>query len=207
MKAGDYPYPADEFDAADARGGPRGVHRAPRSRRRRLLPFLVVLVVFPLLAYGAVTWLSDWQGLGSGGTPAEGTSTEADEGTTEEEPVEEDAGEAEVPVEPETEEPVETTPPPPPVDLATPVEVFNATSRSGLAGGAAERVEEAGFTAVSAGNWQGDDLEASTVYYATPDQVTTAELVAQTLGITAVQESAEQAPEGVVVVLAADYED
>src|SRR5690606_34220834 len=137
----DYPYPADEFDAADARGGPRGVHRAPRSRRSRWLPFAVVLVLFPLLAYGAVTWLSDWQGLGGGN----GTQSEApagDDGATEEEAT----PEGEAPPDPTTETPVEPeAPPPPPVDLATPVEVFNATSRAGLAGGAADRIEEAGF--------------------------------------------------------------
>ena len=68
------------------------------------------------------------------------------------------------------------------------------------------RVDEAGFTAVSAGNWTGGDPDASVVYYATAADIATAQLVADMLGIGTVQESAEQAPTGVVVVLATDYE-
>lgn len=202
MKAGDYPYPADEFDAADARGGPRGVHRSPRSRRSRLIPFLVVLVAFPLLAYGVVTWYSDWQGLGGSiETPATGgedapADPEAGTDTTETPPATDGAEQAETPA-----------PPPPPVaDLAAPVAVYNSTATSGLAGGAAGRIEEAGFTDVTPDDWPGEDPDASIVYYATAADVATAQLVATTLGITAVQESAEQAPQGVVVVLADDYE-
>lgn len=201
MRAPDYPYPADEFDAAEARGGPRGVHRAPRSTRRRLLPFLAVLIIFPLLAYGVITWISDWDGLPGANTPptvgeaVETPVTEDTEGTAEEPAVEETPTETVAP-----------EPPAPEPDLTTPVEVFNATSRSGLAGGAAERVQEAGFTEVTAGNWDGADLAASVVYYATPDDVATAQLVAETLGIAQVQESAEEAATGVVVVLAADFE-
>ncbi len=204
MKAGDYPYPADEFDAADARGGPRGVHRAPRSRLSRLIPFLVVLVVFPLLAFGVVTWYSDWQGRGSNELPATGGEGPADAG---DEPA--DGGEPETPTDTPTEVVEEEVPPPPPppvADLAAPVVVYNSTATSGLAGGAADRVEEAGFTTVTADDWDGQDPSASVVYYATAADVATAQLVATTLGIASVQESAAQAPEGVVVVLADDYE-
>lgn len=206
MKAGDYPYPADEFDAADARGGPRGVHRAPRSRRSRILPFVVVIVLFPLLAYGLVTWLSDWEGLPTSAAP-ESTAEEQPEGEggatdpATEPPATDPA------TDPATEAPptAEPEPPAPVADFAAPVVVYNSTSRSGLAGGAAERVEDAGFTSVTADDWPGDDPEASVVFYATPADVATAQLVASTLGIGPVQESAEQAPEGVVVVLADDY--
>ncbi len=207
MKAGDYPYPADEFDAADARGGPRGVHRAPRSRRSRILPFVVVLVVFPLLAYGLVTWLSDWEGLPTNGasTGAQEPADGSGEATGEEgEPTDPATDPATDPgTDPGTEQPVE--PVAPPADLAAPVTVYNSTSRSGLAGGAADRIEEAGFTSVAADDWTGEDPDASVVFYATAADVTTAQLVATTLGIGTVQESAEQAPQGVVVVLAGDY--
>lgn len=179
------------------------MHRAPRSTRRRLLPFLAVLIIFPLLAFGLVTWLSGWEGLpGAGRTAATEGPAETDEVV-----VEEPEATAEDPVVEET--PVETpdAPEPPAAEpnLATPVEIFNSTSRSGLAGGAAERVQEAGFTEVTAGNWEGGDPGASVVYYATPQDIATAQLVAQTLGIATVQESAEEAPAGVVVVLATDY--
>ncbi|MBX9245793.1 LytR C-terminal domain-containing protein [Actinotalea ferrariae] len=202
MKAGDYPYPADEFDAADARGGPRGVHRAPRSRRSRVLPFVVVVLLFPLLAYGVVTWLSDWEGLQTPGGSDQGQEAPADDGEATEPAT--DAA-TEPATEEETTPPEPVAPPPPVPDLAATVTVYNSTSRSGLASGAAERVEEAGFTSVSADDWDGEDPDASVVYHATAADVATAQLVAQTLGITQVVESAEQAPKGVVVVLAGDY--
>lgn len=201
MKAGDYPYPADEFDAADARGGPRGVHRTPRSRRSRWLPFVVVLVLFPLLAYGVVTWLSDWQGLGGTQEEPTGTTDGGDEAAAE------DPATDLATTDPATEVPEQPEAPPPPVaDVAAPVAVYNSTSTSGLAGGAAGRLEDAGFTSVTPDDWDGEDPVASVVFYATAADVATAQLVASTLGIAAVQEDAAQAPQGVVVVLADDYE-
>lgn len=201
MKAGDYPYPADEFDAADARGGPRGVHRTPRSRRSRWLPFVVVLVLFPLLAYGVVTWLSDWQGLGGTQEEPTGTTDGGDEAAAE------DPATDPATTDPATEVPEQPEAPPPPVaDVAAPVAVYNSTSTSGLAGGAAGRLEDAGFTSVTPDDWDGEDPDASVVFYATAADVATAQLVASTLGIAAVQEDAAQAPQGVVVVLADDYE-
>lgn len=203
MKPGSYPYPPDEFDAAARAGGPRGVHRAPRSRWSRWWPFVVVLIVFPALAYAAVTVLSDWDGLGSLGGDDTASEAPADEAPADEEPATEETPSA-TPTETATETP--EPPPPPPLNQARPVDVYNATNRSGLAGNASDRLEAAGFTDVSALNWDGDDPAASIVYYATADDVTTAQTVAQTLGIAQVVESATEAPEGVVVVLAADYQ-
>lgn len=203
MKPGSYPYPPDEFDAAARAGGPRGVHRAPRSRWSRWWPFVVVLIVFPALAYAAVTVLSDWDGLGSLGGDDTTTEEPADEAPADEEPATEETPSA-TPTESAAETP--EPPPAPPLNQARPVDVYNATNRSGLAGNASDRLEAAGFTDVSALNWDGDDPAASIVYYATADDVTTAQTVAQTLGIAQVVESATEAPEGIVVVLAEDYQ-
>ena len=202
MKPGSYPYPPDEFDAAARAGGPRGVHRAPRSRWSRWWPFVVVLLVFPALAYAGVTILSDWDGLSSLGDDDGGTSAQepVDETPTDETPTDE----------PETPEPTETTPeppPPPPADPTRPVDVYNATTRSGLAGNASDRLEAVGFADVSALNWGGEEPAASIVYYPTAADITTAQLVAQTLGVTQVVESATEAADGIiVVVLATDYQ-
>lgn len=197
MRAGDYPYPADEFDAAARAGGPRGAHRAPRSWWSRWWPFVVVLLVFPALAYAGITLLSDWDGLPGGGDQAaqvepddtEETGEGTPEETTEEEPTSTEA----------------ETPEPPPADFSRPVEVYNSTTITGLASNGADRLEAAGFTAVTSGNWSGEDPASSIVYYGTPDDVTTAQQVAATLGIVTVTESAELAPAGIVAVLAADY--
>ena len=198
---GDYPYPPDEFDVAAAGAVPQGVHRAPRSRGRRLLPFLVLLVVAPVLAYGVVTWTFAHRGTqAEQPTVAEEPSEVAEDPETQEPPADE------TPAEPtESAPPVEETPeppPPPPVDPGTPVEIFNATNTSGLAGGAADLVEDAGFAEVSTGNWRGDDLETSVVLYASPEDVTTAQAVADALGLSRVEQSDV---EGVVVVLYSDY--
>ena len=169
---------------------------------------MLVLVLFPLLAYGLVTWLSDWEGLGSGGQSSADDSGAIDEptdpGTEGEAPVEGDAEpDPATPVEPTV--PVTPTPPAPTADLSRDVAVFNSTNTSGLAGSAAERVEEAGFTSVSPGNWDGEDPEASVVYYPAAADVATAQAVATALGISAVVESAAEAGERIVVVLASDY--
>lgn len=178
------------------------MHRAPRSRWSRWWPFLVVLVVFPALAYAAVTVLSDWDGLSSigGDDPATQEEQPADETPTDE------AEATDTPSATPTEATTPEPPPPPALNQARPVDVYNATNRSGLAGNASDRLEAAGFTDVSALNWDGEDPAASIVYYATADDITTAQLAAQTLGIAQVVESATEAPEGIVVVLATDYQ-
>lgn len=204
MRSGEHPGAADEgdeFDEVAASGGPRGAHRAPRSWWSRWWPFVTVLVVFPVLAYGLVTWLSDWDGLSGVDLPSFSQDDE--------EPAEQTQEPA--PQETPTQAPVETpaaTPEPTPepvADLSRPVSVLNATSTVGLAGGATDTLEEAGFTTVTADNWLGDDLDTSVVYYATAADVATAQAVAAALGIAAVQEDATRAPDGLVAVLAGDY--
>lgn len=163
----------------------------------------MALVAFPVLAYGVVTVLSDgelpWQGSDSS-VSDEGTAT--DEET---EPVAEETEEAVTPSPEETPTQTATPTPTPVVDLTRAVEVFNSTSTAGLAGSAGDQLEAVGFTAVSTGNWDGDDLAASVVYYPAAADVATAQTAAATLGIGSVVESAEQAPDGIVVVLAADF--
>ena len=207
MRSGTYSYPADEFDAAARTGGPRGVHRAPRTRWSRWWPFVVVLIVFPALAYGIVTFLSDWDGFGDLGSDSAEQQEPA--GNADGDPVEPD------PTDPGAEEPAETPtetepapPPPPPADLSRPVDVFNSTNTSGLARNGADRLTAAGFTTIDVADWDGDDPATSVVYYGVATDVTTAQQVAAALGLpaTALVESAEQAPDGIVVVLADDYQ-
>ncbi len=208
MRSGAYTYPADEFDAAARSGGPRGVHRAPRSRWSRWWPFLVVIVVFPALAYGVVTFVSGFDGFDSlGGSdsgqqaPAGGTDTdETDPGTTDGEETPEEPGQTPTETEP-------APPPPPPVDLSRSVEVFNATNTSGLARNAQDRLTAVGFTTIAIADWQAEDPPTSVIYYGLATDITTAEQIASALGLpaTALVESADQAPAGIVVVLADDY--
>ena len=195
MSQARYPYPRDEFDVAETSGGPRGAHRAPRTLWARWWPFVVTIVVFPLLAYGLVTNLSDWT---SGRSPLDAI---LDPSASEPASAPEETGA------PTTEEPaVEPTPeaPAPVVDLARPVQVLNATSTAGLAAGAAEAVGAAGFTDVTADNYP-DAAGASAVFYPTEADVATAQAVAAALGITQVTLAPDRAPDGIVAVLASDY--
>ncbi len=81
----------------------------------------------------------------------------------------------------------------------------NATKTSGLAGGARDTLEAAGFTDVSIGNWTGPSVGTTVVFYPAPADLGTAAKVAELLGIDRVVEDATQADGGVVVVLEADF--
>jgi cytoskeletal protein RodZ len=202
----DYPYPDDEFDrAADADPDvPRGVHRAPRSAWSRWWPFLAVVVLAPLLAFGAVTvWgivndNSMHNADDSGGTvPDDSETSDAGDGT--EAPADEgaDAG-TEAPAT-QTTEPAAPTP-----VLTTPVQVLNGASISGLAKTQAAKLTGAGYTTVDTGNVTGTRPAQNTVYYKSDDLKATATAVAQTLGVTSVTMSATDAGDGISVVLVTD---
>ncbi len=203
VRSADYPYPPDEFDAAASSGGPRGVHRTPRSAWSRWWPFLVVVVLFPALAFGTVTWVSNGGGLPwSGAAAGPSTSSAPPSGTTTGASPSESATS---PSESATETPTPTQTPTPEPDLAGAVRVENATKTSGLAGGARDTLQAAGFTDVSIGNWSGPSVGTTVVFYPAAADLGTATKVAELLGIDRVVEDATQADAGVVVVLEADY--
>ena len=209
-----YPYPPDEFDLASA-DQPRGAHRAPVPWIRRALPFFVVLVVFPALAYVLVTLLSTsggWSfepGRGivatsqSPASSAPGGSTTPDPSTSPSEKTTDETGD-ETTTEDETTDEGETEESAPELDLAAPVTVYNSTTTAGLAAKAADRLKNAGLTKVTPTNYSGA-LKRSTVFYAKDELVTTAKLVAETLGITTVTLDADAAGAGISVVLESDY--
>ena len=189
MDKGEYPYPADEFDHVEPGAGPRGAHRALRSRWNRAWPFAVVIVLFPALAYGAVTYWSSERG-GGQEAPAATAPTETS---------------AETPA-----APLEQTPPPTPEpaatpDLATPIVVFNSTSRSGLAGSAAEVLTAAGWESATSANYTGETLKSSTVIYGSAELEVTARAAADALGITTIQLAEVDTVTGLEVVLESDY--
>lgn len=196
MTKGEYAYPADEFDTVERGSVPRGVHRTPRSVVRRVGPFLLVLVVFPALAYGAVTYWSSERA----GTPTAAESTTAA-------PVpDETPAPTEPPAEPPAETPAETPAeaPAPVADLTTVVVVFNATSTSGLAGKAAAALTDAGWESVTSDNYTGKSVVTSAVMYGTAEVAVTAQAAADALGITTV--TLDDTVDGVEIVLAKDYQ-
>jgi hypothetical protein len=195
-----YPYPPDEFDLVEPGSGPRGVHRAPRSTWGKAWPFLVVLVVVPALAFAAVSSWLELRAADPGATAS--TESIAPAETAAETPAETASAPAETTA-PAPAPPVEQPAPEPEPDLSTAVVVFNSTSRSGLAASAAGVLEDAGWETVSAANYTGRTLPASTVRYGAAELEVTARAAAAALGIAAV-ELAEDV-DGIQVVLENDY--
>jgi hypothetical protein len=198
-------YPEDEFDAAPAEDAPIGVHRAPRSWWSRWWPFVAVVVLVPALTVVFVLWASSWDGripgFGSSQTPVASAPAEPETEAPVETPAATEPATEEAPA---TEAPVQEAPPPTP-DLDATVRVLNAANITGLAAGAAEDLEDAGFTSVETGNGNAGGSTATTVFYGTPELAATAQQVATTLGVTNVVESAEVADGGVVVLLLRDF--
>lgn len=213
----DYPYPEDEFDIAAAAGGPEGVHRAQRSTARKVAPWIVVLLIVPLISFGVVFWLSqndtdvsdalfgdddpsptapaDDESPDEGADEAGADEDGGEEDGATEDGAAEDGGDANgADEEGEEEEAL-------PVNREVAVDVLNATQISGLAALASERLEADGFSAVTSGNFQGGGTRAnSAVKYTDPDLESTAEQIASVLGISDIVE--DPAPgDGIIVEL------
>lgn len=229
MSRQDYPYDEDEFDVLGADRTPQGVHRAPVPRWRQLLPFAIVIVVAPLLAWAGVSILSGDFGSEPDPTPAvtateDETDDETDdsenddetedgengtdpEGTEEDEPengdgepTDEDNGEPE-------DETAEDDPTDDPVDLDRDVRILilNGAGVAGIAGNAAETLNNEGWTNTSTADYGQALPNETTLYYHDAQVAEEAEAVAADLGIEATVESASAASSGIVIVLRQDF--
>lgn len=205
-----YSYSPDEFDADEDGVTPVGVHRAQLPAWRSWLPLLLVIVIAPLLAWGAVTLL----GGAAGGKPAAKATSVAQV--------------------PETEAPQEPGPAPttevgqvaPGTGSAEPtdggskasgstdftlgVTVHNGTTVSGLAGRTGDRLRNAGYTSVtvSQGIYSATDPQVTTVFYGSDANLASAQAVAQTLGIDNVVRSTDATGSNpLVVVLRSDFQE
>lgn len=176
-------YPEDEFDVAGRDRGPQGVHREPRSLLRALAPFLAVIVIVPLLAWGAVSLLAGGEGdpgADPAPAPVETTAEPTDEATSDEEPsAEEETTETEEETTPEE----GTTEPDDDAVLTTSISVLNGAGINGLAGDVAAQLGEAGFTTVGAADYGSGSPEVTTLYYRNADLAPTAEAIGELLGI------------------------
>jgi CCR4-NOT transcriptional regulation complex NOT5 subunit len=92
----------------------------------------------------------------------------------------------------------------PTINRAVKVKVYNSTSRTGLAKGAASKLSAANWNADSAGNQQGFS-GSTTVYYTKASLRATAKAIAKDLGGYPVRESTAYGSTGVIVILAGDY--
>ncbi|ACQ79076.1 conserved hypothetical protein [Beutenbergia cavernae DSM 12333] len=165
-------YPEDEFDVLGRDRTPQGVHRVHRSRWHSWWPFLLVIILAPVLAIVAVRIL-DREGTLPLETPSASSSAQpTGEGTAS-------------PTSEPTEEP---TTPAPAIDQSVEVSVLNGAGISGLAGEVQAQLEGAGWTAVTAGNYQSAQPDVSTIYYANADLADEAQAIATALGIGPVEE-------------------
>lgn len=199
-------YPEDEFDRAGRNRTPQGVHRAPRSVWRALLPVIAVVVLAPLLAWGAITLLG-----GTGGQAPSATATQ--EATAEPtEPAESTpAGEPTAETPPESAEPTaepteEDTTPAAPVDFTAGIIVLNGAGINGLAGELVGELSSAGFNNSVAADYRAGAPDTTTLYYNNAELLATAQQVGETLGIANLVESASATSStDIAVVLRADY--
>lgn len=196
-------YPEDEFDVAGRDRVPQGVHRAPRPLRRTLLPVLAVVVLAPLLAWGAVSLLG---GGGSPGTSASPTAQATDDAATEVPTEEPPAGE-ETPEPGESPTGEETTPAeetPSDVAYDTAIAVLNGSGVTGLAGDAVGQARRGRLHRRHRRRLRRRRPTTTTLYYNNADLAPTAQEVASVLGIDTVVESAD-ATSAIAIVLRADY--
>ena len=166
-------YPPDEFDEIAQRGGPVGVHRAPRPWWAKVLAPIIVFLIAGAAAYLIATYL--WNGEVDTPEDPTPTVTESVESTLTPSPTTSPSVTPSV-----TPSPIETAVP---VNYAAKVAVLNGSGVSGLAAKQQKILETAGFTSVTADNLGGTKPAANVVIYTAAALETTAAEVAKQLGI------------------------
>ena len=194
----EYEYPADEFDEPNDSVLPAGVHRRPLPAWRNWLPLLLIVVIVPALAWGALALFKVAGGTNSSVATSIATKMASNKTTAKAKAT------ASASAAPKSNATVVTTQAPTQsIDHTVGITVHNGTDTAGLAARAGSTLEGAGFTAVtvSPGVYSEATPTDSTVYYASEDQEPVAKAVAKELGISNVELSAEQASSNPIVVV------
>lgn len=194
--------PRDEFDVA-GEDMPVGMHRPQPSKWKSVWPFLVILIIVPLLAWGASSLLTNRS------TPSNTTATptgqsEAQSAQSTPETTQSAPAEQAESARPESVTEPESTPSPanePIVDTNVKISVLNGTGRNGLAARTAEELTAAGFAGATTGNATGWTTDDSTVYYQDPNLEASARAVGEAVGITNVRQSDNIGDSDIVVLL------
>lgn len=213
-------YPEDEFDL-QGRTIPVGMHRKPTPKWRLYLPFVVVLILAPLSAWGVVYVMDRTDTTSSlvtdtsTSSTSSSTTTDAQKQAAAKKKAEEEAkkqaeeqakAQAEEEAKKQAEEQAQKEAEAQQVNHDLKVKVFNATTTTGLAGRVAEKLRAQSFSDVSAGNSPGVNQSVSTVYYGSEDAKATAQAIATQLGIqNVVMDSSVPGGDGVAVLLQTDY--
>lgn len=202
----EYEYPADEFDEPNDSVLPAGVHRRPLPAWRNWLPLLLIVVIVPALAWGALALFKVAGGTNSSVATSIATKMASNKTTAKAKATASASAAAKPNATVITTQAPAPTPTPTPtqsIDYTVGITVHNGTDTAGLAARAGSSLEGAGFTSVtvSPGVYSQETPTESTVYYASEDKEAVAKAVAKELGISNVELSAEQASSNPIVVV------
>lgn len=190
-------YQRDEFDEIAERGGPVGVHRAPRRWWTLVLWPIVIFVLAGALAFLVATFL--WNsGDGGDADPSPSATVSVTPTATP------SATPTAAPSETSGPEPSATETAEPVIEFDAPVAVLNGTGISGLAGSQAQILTDAGFSDVAPANLSGDAPDANVVVYADEALADTAADIASRLGIDGTALGTPQSDADVEVQLVSD---
>ena len=187
---------------------PVGMHRPQPSKWKSVLPFLLVLIIVPLLGWGASQLLTS-RGVVSQESGASSVQSGSEQsGSQEGTPADEGEQSGPATTTPTTEPaptptPSESETPAAEVDYNVAISVLNGTGTQGFAASQSSLLNEAGFAGTSAANADNWQAASSTVYYSDPALEASAQEIARVLGIGAVAttDAADLGSADVVVLL------
>ena len=180
-----------------------GVHRGSRSVISRIAPFVIVILVAALCGFGAWAWVTgeykNILNLNTSSQTAQNSGTEkkdssdaksdsADSSDTKSENTDSSNTQSDSAATDNADQSAQQDQAAATVNKATQVRVINATGISGYAGQKADVLQTAGYTSVEAANPTGSVPTSTVVWYQNEADKATAEDVASTLGISAVEQ-------------------
>ena len=188
-------YPPDEFDEIAKRGGPVGVHRAPRPWWSRLVAPVIVFLIAGAVAYLIASYLwSQHVATPDEPTPTISETFESTVTPSSSPSVSVSPSSAPSPTETETVS----------VNFAAKVAVLNGSGVKGLAAKNQGILKTGGFTSVAAGNLPSGKPDANVVVYSSEALKATAQEVAKQLGIDQISLDVPQTSVDVEVQLVSD---
>ncbi|MCO6558273.1 MAG: LytR C-terminal domain-containing protein [Bifidobacterium sp.] len=190
-------YQKDAFDNPPK--GPIGVHRGNTSLLSRSIPYVIVIIVAVLA--GLLVWgfySGELQKTFTGHSQSQSQTVSAPK-TEKKKVVKEDTN-TKSDTDASTNKQQTTPQPTQQVNKQTAVEVINATNTSGYAAKKKAVLDQAGYTQVTAGNASGDLPSSTVVWYQNDTDKATAQDVANTLGIQAIEQH-NGIPQAIVVML------
>ncbi|MFE4541335.1 LytR C-terminal domain-containing protein [Arthrobacter sp. NPDC056727] len=205
----------DEFDRVPEVSSRQGVHRAVSAPSRpKLWPILSVgigalavgLVAFLLLPQLGFQPAITPPSAAAAGTPASASATASGSATPSSTGTASQSTAASEPASPSTLEPATSeTIAPAALDKSQPVDIFNGTLTSGLAGRVGATVQSDGWVLGEVANWQGSPQQQSVIFYSDAAHRANAEALSALLNIPTLVESADF-PTSVAVVLGPGYQ-